>query len=1588
MTTRTERLNFVLSADTKGLTKGLAAAERGLSAMAKGAKEAVDKAKAAVDKAGAGMNGMAADARKSSGAVKDRLETTGTAMRDMAEKTRGAVRKLRKGLEEGGAAFGTFSKKAKVELTGVERALKQMESGVNRAAGKLKSTFLKVQGLLAGAVVGAGAASPIKFAADFELALAEVDSILFDAGVSVERYREQLLKLSQESSKDLIDLTRGLYQTISAGIPAVEGAGGAFDVLEKAQRAAVAGLTETETAVDAFTTVLNAYSGTGLTAAQVSDKLFKTVVVGKTEFKDLAGSIGRVATVSASFGISLDETLAAIASLTKAGLSTDEAVTQLRAAILGLAQPQDNVRKKLASLGIEIGEAAFRSKGLAGVLGEIGAATGQSSDLISELFPNVRALVGAMILGKDAGRGFAKDLDAVRNSAGSTDYAAGKIAATFTDLARIFKSQFQAVMIDAGTRVLPKVRKALEDLGTYMIANQGAISDGFERFMDLVFALGKFIVDNGGKILAFFGTIWAVNKIEAAASATSKFVGALTSASTGTAVAGAGEAAGKGFLAGFSKMAPGLSKFLGALAKAPGLIGVAVSLGITITSVLSDVIGDAISASAMKAMEAAKEELDRFTKRADAAAKKLGFRSNAEALESRQRLESGDAMTVGAFRAEAVQTPGEALAGLLGTGVALEDAATTLYDEAEAQAIKLEAKAARARREIDEVRRARGAELLMGGTAAQVAALEERAQGFIASAEKLRASADTAVAAAYEADEAARKNEEARLRASALPGGGGSGEAEKKRADALRELLAVQKDIAAGQRDLALQITEEALASISAGRQAANEAAEEDRASRSEAHAQRLEDLRAQGAAEEELAEERARFAEENADAEISNQRTIIAAIDAEKRASAELVDERQRAAIEAANDAIAAAEEEGIAIASVFARGTEDRVSAEKVAAARILLIREQLAADLSAIGAAAAADDSKRSDDALKAEKKIAKEISAKAAAAIRATTFNEKLATTKPKFLEQLAELQDGVVQTIEHWTRLGPLAGSVANLWSKGADAAATDWAEMLKNLALSITTFSGKMADALFDGITAAASSAFEIFDDSIIGPIIGAFDGAFGSLFGGLDAGISALTDLETDGKGGGAAISKAADAAFDIVSRLSSALPGLVERFLSVVATKLPKLLTSAAGGLARAAVAVGKGLGPVIQAAIEGLSAAVPVLIDGIVESLPLVFDALLRGVGTLLTKLPTIFDKMLAGLTDTLAGLLAKLADQIGPILVGEIDATMGMLTALLERIPELVSTLISGVIDAVGGVIDSIPSIIAALAESLPSLIPALLVLAPSLIVAILKGVVEGVFKVIGRIGDSLRDFFTGEFLDSAISALGDVLSEFFEPLGGVAGAVGGAIKDLLGVGGGPAGVAGSSSMDYVRAGKDREESAKRAEELSAKARASGQAGLEKYWTDIASSYRKYHSGGMISGGRDAIGALAARLSGAPAFAGGGIVNAASQALRSRFRGLLNDDVPAVLQQGEGVLSRRGVAAAGGPAAVENFNRGEQQAPQLGPLVIEGSSAGVRALLQAAIASWRVEAGTSGSGVRKTLDGGSPFFGIQMVRGRGV
>jgi len=239
----------------------------------------------------------------------------------------------------------------------------------------------------------------------FQIGMRNVNTILNLSESHLNRMSKEVLTLGRTLGISGTNLTDALYQATSAGIDAAH----AVKFLGVAARAAKAGLSTTEQAVDGLTTVLNAFHLSAKEAGRVADIMFQTVKLGKTTFGELSSSISIAASIAASAGISFEEVAAAIATLTKQGVPTSVAMTQIRQAIIGLNK--------------HFGDGWAKTMTLQDAMKKLAIETNNSQTALMEILGRIEGVNAVLAMtGKNAQMA-TSDLKAMNNSFGAMSIA-------------------------------------------------------------------------------------------------------------------------------------------------------------------------------------------------------------------------------------------------------------------------------------------------------------------------------------------------------------------------------------------------------------------------------------------------------------------------------------------------------------------------------------------------------------------------------------------------------------------------------------------------------------------------------------------------------------------------------------------------------------------------------------------------------------------------------------------------------------------------------------------------------------------------------------------------------------------------------------------------------------------------------------------------------------------------------------------------------------------------------------------------------------------------------------------------------------
>lgn len=259
------------------------------------------------------------------------------------------------------------------------------------------------------AKLGQMAQDAYEFERAYGMAMREVQTISKAVQEDIEGISQSIVDMAANGPDGAIKLAKAYYQIVSAGYDGAEG----LKLLEISSKAATAGIADTTTAADGLTSVLNAW-GLGVEKANlVADVMFTTVRLGKTTFSELASGIAQVAPLAASNNVEFEQIFAALASITKQGTPTSQALTQIRSSLV-------NMNKVL---GDGWADAMTYQEGL----NLIAEKAGGSQNKLKELIPDVEGVNAVLALTGQKAAGAADDLNETAKAAGAMETAYGRM---------------------------------------------------------------------------------------------------------------------------------------------------------------------------------------------------------------------------------------------------------------------------------------------------------------------------------------------------------------------------------------------------------------------------------------------------------------------------------------------------------------------------------------------------------------------------------------------------------------------------------------------------------------------------------------------------------------------------------------------------------------------------------------------------------------------------------------------------------------------------------------------------------------------------------------------------------------------------------------------------------------------------------------------------------------------------------------------------------------------------------------------------------------------------------------------------------
>ncbi|MCY8738957.1 phage tail tape measure protein [Bacillus haynesii] len=388
-----------------------------------------------------------------------------------------------------GATVGEIRARLILDMSDWSRRSQQARNDMSQM-GRSSENLSKQMGLVqkaslaVGGAVVAGIGASVKTAADFEAAMSNVKAISGATGQEFEDLKNIASKMGAETKFTAVEAAEGLQYLAMAGFSVKEQVGSLPAVLNLASAS-------NESLGRSADIVSNIMTGFGIKAEESGhavDVLVKAMTTANTDLGQLGDAMKYVAPVANGLGYSIEDTAAAVAKMSDAGIQGSMAGTALRATLLHLSNPVGQTAKAVKKYNLELEDANGNLKSLPELIGYISKNLEGMSDA-------QKTATAAQLVGTEAASGFVTLLgvgekglrdysNALKNAGGTADRVAKTQMDNLKGSFEKFKSALDGLGIKIGNEFLPTFRKIVDE-GTKILdflnkLNPGIITTGLE----------------------------------------------------------------------------------------------------------------------------------------------------------------------------------------------------------------------------------------------------------------------------------------------------------------------------------------------------------------------------------------------------------------------------------------------------------------------------------------------------------------------------------------------------------------------------------------------------------------------------------------------------------------------------------------------------------------------------------------------------------------------------------------------------------------------------------------------------------------------------------------------------------------------------------------------------------------------------------------------------------------------------------------------------------------------------------------------------------------------------------------------------
>lgn len=371
--------------------------------------------------------------------------------------------------------FDQFNKAAqKAETRGNELGASMERLTANLSLG-IGVTSMAVGGFVAleAALLRVGLAATVAFA-EFDGVMTRVQSLTGENAAGMAMLTDEVKRLNETSPLSGVELARGLEMLAMGGLSATQ----ALTALEGTQKLAVVGNLDMGRAADIATNAINQF-GVGAEGLKgILDSMAVAVTRSNTNLSQLGTALNYAAGAATGAGLSINETMGALAAFANVGYKASMGGTALRGSISRLLDPTAEAAKVMRSMSLEVQDASGKMLPMSAILEQLVRKQATTGEVFSIFGQRAGGAMLALMANGYKSVDMLRELErATGDAAGSLDKMFGTQAQSLENKIKAAESAFENLKITIGQQLEPAVAvvvDALQALFTDM-ANSGKL---------------------------------------------------------------------------------------------------------------------------------------------------------------------------------------------------------------------------------------------------------------------------------------------------------------------------------------------------------------------------------------------------------------------------------------------------------------------------------------------------------------------------------------------------------------------------------------------------------------------------------------------------------------------------------------------------------------------------------------------------------------------------------------------------------------------------------------------------------------------------------------------------------------------------------------------------------------------------------------------------------------------------------------------------------------------------------------------------------------------------------------------------------